>query len=153
MVDFFEKLKKGMGIKKNEEKVEENGERRKKKIIKTEPKQEKWFEPAGQLTIDVYQTEKDLVIQSAIAGIKPEDLDISIEKDILIIKGIREGQFEGEEKRDYFFQECYWGPFLREIILPVEVDSNQIEAKMKQGILTIKIPKLEKEKKRKIEVK
>lgn len=114
---------------------------------------EKWFEgPVGQLTVDVYQTESDLVIQSAIAGVKAEDLDISIEEEILTIKGIRKKPFEKEEK-NYFYQECYWGPFSREIILPVEVDPGRATAEMKEGILTIRIPKIDKEKKRKIIVR
>ena len=112
---------------------------------------EKWFEPEGELAIDVYQTETDLVIQSAIAGVRPEFLDISIERDIITIKGVREKPFE--ESGDYFTQECYWGPFSREVILPVEVDPDRAEATMREGILTIRIPKILREKKRIIKVK
>ncbi len=125
------------------------------KVEKTEKPEikEKWFEgPVGQLAVDVYQTEEELIIQSAIAGIKSEDLDISIEGDTLIIKGIREKPAE-EKEINYFYQECYWGPFAREIILPCEVDPSRIEAGMKGGILIIRIPKIEREKKRKIVVK
>jgi len=197
MVSFFEKLKKGMGIEKPAEEVEEVEEKpaRKKRVLKT-PKEspeaeraryeagklptrpaeikiekvpvekavekkpsfakatedkEKWPEPEGQLAIDVYQTETELVIQSAIAGVKPEDLDISMEKDIINIKGNRQKPFE--EEGDYFTQECYWGPFFREVILPVEVDPNQTEAIIKEGILTIRIPKLLREKRRRIKVR
>jgi len=113
---------------------------------------EKWpsfsEEAAGQLAIDVYQTEGDLVVQSAIAGVRPENLDIVLEKDILSIKGLREKPFN--EEGDYFSQECYWGPFSREIILPAEVDPNQAKAQMKEGVLTIRIPKILREKKRKV---
>lgn len=112
---------------------------------------EKWPEPEGQLAIDVYQTETELAIQSAIAGVKPENLDISLEKDVLTIRGNR--QKPSGEERDYFTQECYWGPFSREVILPVEVDPGQVEATMKEGILTIRIPKILREKLRKIKVK
>lgn len=118
---------------------------------KRAPKGEKWFETEGQLTIDIYQTENELVIRSAIAGVKPEFLDISLEKDIITIKGKRGKPFE--EKEDYFSQECYWGPFSRELILPVEVDPNLAEATMREGILTIRLPKIEREKKKKIIVK
>ena len=115
---------------------------------------EKWpsfsEEAAGQLAIDVYQTEGDLVVQSAIAGVRPENLDIVLEKDILSIKGLREKPFN--EEGDYFSQECYWGPFSREIILPAEVDPNQAKAQMKEGVLTIRIPKILREKKRKVVV-
>ncbi len=110
-----------------------------------------WPEPMGELAIDVYQTENELVIQSAIAGVKPEDLDISMERDILTIKGTRQKPFE--ESGDYFTQECYWGPFSREVILPVEVDPDRTEATMKDGILTIRIPKILREKKRQIKVR
>lgn len=106
----------------------------------------------GQLAVDVYQTETELVIQSAIAGIKPENLDISIESDSVIIRGIREHPPEKDEK-NYFYQECYWGQFSRQIILPEETDSSRAEATMKEGILTIRIPKIEKKEKKKILVK
>jgi len=137
MATFFEKFKR-------ETKIEE----------KKEEKKEKIFEKEGQLAVDVFETETDLFIQSAIAGVKVENLDISIERDRLIIKGEREKPAEEtEEKRNYLYQECYWGQFSREIILPVEVDPSRAEASMKEGILTIKIPKIEREKKRKIEIK
>ena len=106
----------------------------------------------GQLAVDVYQTDTELVIRSAIAGIKTEDLDISIESDSVIIRGIREYPPEKGEK-NYFYQECYWGPFSRQIILPEETDSGRAEASMKEGILTIRIPKIERKEKRKILVK
>lgn len=125
---------------------------KKEKQLEKEIKKEKLFTPKGQLTVDVYQTEKELVIQSAVAGIKLKDLDISIEKDKLTIEGKREKPLENEE-RNYFYQECYWGPFSREIILPAEVDPSRSQATFKEGILTIRIPKIEKEKERKIEVK
>ncbi len=92
-----------------------------------------------------------MVIQSAIAGIKPEDLDISMERDIITIKGSRQKPFE--EEGDYFTRECYWGSFSREIILPAEVDPERTEAVMKDGILTIRIPKILREKLRKIKVR
>jgi len=111
---------------------------------------EKWFEAEGELAIDVYQTENELVIQSAIAGVKPENLDILIEQDIITIKGSRE---KPEDGGAYFSQECYWGPFSRKVILPVEIDPNRIEATMKEGILTIRLPKILRERKRKIVVR
>lgn len=160
---FFEKLKKGMGVAEEIQEQEppkqakRKGER--KKVLPKELKIEKkplekgldLARPEGELTVDIYQTENDLVVQSAVAGVKPENLDISIERDILTIKGSRENPFEGGG--DYFTQECYWGPFSREIILPVEVDPNRTEAIMEEGILTIRIPKILREKKRKITVK
>jgi HSP20 family protein len=112
----------------------------------------KWFEPEGELTVDVYQTDKEIVIQSAVAGIESENLDISTENDVITIKGIRERPLE-KEKRNYFYQECYWGRFSRKIISPLEIDGSRAKALIEQGILTIRIPKIERKKKRKIVVK
>lgn len=102
----------------------------------------------GKLTIDVYQTDEELVIQSAVAGVELEDLDVSIEKDLLLIKGKR-NKPERKDK-DYFCKECYWGSFSRKIILPVKVDKERIKAKLKKGILTIRIPKQNGEEKKKV---
>jgi len=112
----------------------------------------KWIKkPEGQLTVDVYQTDSHLIIQSAIGGVKPEELDINLEDDRIIIRGDRQNPIK--ESGDYFTKECYFGPFLREIILPVEVNLHGIEADMKEGLLTIKIPKITKERIKKIVVK
>lgn len=152
------KSKKKLEEKKEIEKiVEPEPEPKTEKIEeeKIEEKKEKWSnlngEQEGQLAVDVYQTDKDLVIQSAIAGVEIGNLNISIEKDIVTIKGWRGKQ--SEETGDYFTQECHWGPFSREVILPVEVDPGRIEATMKEGILTVRIPKIIREKKVKISIK
>ncbi len=123
---------------------------------KPEEKKEDWLEGEdeyeGQLTLDVYQDEDNIVIKSTIAGVSPEDLDISINNDMLTIKGKRQKQTEVKED-DYFYQECYWGSFSRSVILPMEVETDQIDAMLKDGILTIKLPKSRKAKARKIEVR
>ncbi len=106
----------------------------------------------GQLAVDVYQTDAELIIQSTIAGVKAENLDISIEADTVLIRGNR-NELEEQGEKNYFYQECYWGPFFRQIILPEETDPSRATAEMKEGILTIRIPKIEREKKRKITVK
>jgi HSP20 family protein len=108
-------------------------------------------EAEGQLAIDVYHTDEELVIQSAIAGVKPESIDISIEGDMVTIRGSREKPQE-EGVTNYFYQECFWGPFSRQIILSVEVDPSRTQASLKDGILTIRIPRIERERKRKIVV-
>lgn len=175
-MSFLEKFKKNIGAEESEEKTTESKSKlkRKKKIKIKEPKKiepeieekkeekttealvetskEKWFEKKGELAVDVYQTDDYLVIQSAVAGVEPENLDIFIENDILVIEGNREKP-EGDENKNYYYQECYWGPFHRRIILQEEVDNSRVEATMKEGILTIKIPKIEKKKKRKVIVK
>jgi len=132
-------------------KVELSQDETPSKTKKAPEKKEIWPGQEGELAVDVYQTDSDLVIQSAISGVMSSDLDISIEGDVVTIKGRREKP--SEEKGDYFFQECYWGQFGRQIILPVEVDPNRIEADLKEGILTIKIPKIQRERKRKVLVK
>ncbi len=120
-------------------------------VVESLEVKEKWFEQEGQLAIDIYQTETDLVIQSAIAGVKPQDLDISIESDIVLIKGKRMEPPENG-KKNYFYQECYWGPFSRQIILPEEADPSRAKAELKDGLLIIRMPKIERMKKRKIEI-
>ena len=112
---------------------------------KNERTDKKWLESEGELAIDVYSTEKEIVIQSAIAGVKPEDINVSAENDIIVIKGERSDPSEDKEK-NYFFQECYWGKFSRKIIVPGEIDSSKIDAVVKSGILTIRVPLVKKEK-------
>ncbi len=114
-------------------------------------KEETWPQPEGQLAIDVYQTDSELVIQSAIAGVKPDNIDITIEDDMIIIKGKRKKLTD--EEGDYFYQECYWGSFSRQIISPVEIDPGRVDASFKEGILTIRIPKIVRNKKAKIVIK
>lgn len=106
----------------------------------------------GQLTIDVYQTDNDIVIKSTIAGVKPEDLDVSINNDMVSIRGERKNDEQISEE-NYYYQECYWGPFSRSVILPVDVLSEKAEASMKNGILTIRLPKADTTKTKKIQVR
>lgn len=119
-----------------------------------EPQEKNWepSETEGQLSIDVFQTPADIVIKSTIAGVKPDDLDIAITNDMVTIRGRRESD-DSLEKDDYFYQECYWGPFSRSIILPVDVQTEKSLATLKNGVLTIKLPKSEKIKTKKIEIK
>ena len=113
---------------------------------------EDWMESEGQLTIDVYQTPQDIIIKSAVAGVKPEDIDISITNDMVTIKGKREVE-DTIKTEDYFYQECYWGRFSRSVILPVDVDSDRVSANLKNGILTVKLPKVDNAKVKKIKIK
>lgn len=119
-----------------------------------EVENKKWFEAEGQLAVDIFQTDKDFYIQAAVAGVKPENLDISLENDMITIRGKRERlkEFDLPEK-DYFYQECYWGLFSRQIILPAPINASRIEATVKEGILTIKLPKVKKEETRKVKIK
>ena len=120
---------------------------------KTESETAEIFEDAeGQLTIDVYQTPTEIVIQSTIAGVGPENLDIAITNESVTVKGKRERPEEGKEA-DYFYQECYWGRFSRSIILPQEIDADQSTATFKNGVLTIRLPKVDKRMAKKLKVK
>jgi HSP20 family protein len=150
-MSFFKKLKNEIDFDDKNEIVEEVEKKENKKSPKkkTEKKlastqkikeeSEDWMKADGQLAIDVYQTKSSFVIQAPVAGIKPEDLGISVENDFLIIKGKREKTEEIQEK-DYFYQECYWGSFSRKVSLPEDLDSSKIKASLKKGILTVKIP-------------
>jgi len=109
-------------------------------------------EQEGQLTVDVFQDDENIVIQSTIAGVAPDDLDVSITNDMVTIRGERRQPYEIDHE-DYFYQECYWGTFSRSIILPVEIDSDRAEAKIKNGVLTIRIPKANAAMTRKLKVK
>ena len=109
-------------------------------------------ESEGQLTIDVYQTPNEIVIMSTIAGVSPEDIDITMANDMITIKGNRKKNEEVSEE-DYYYQECYWGPFSRSVILPIDIEIDQAQASMKNGILTIRLPKIEKVKTKKITIK
>jgi HSP20 family protein len=94
----------------------------------------------GQLSIDVYQTPKAIVVKSTIAGVKPEDIGISLNNDMLTIRGKRNMK-EVVRDEDYLYRECYWGSFSRSIILPVEVAAEKIEAELENGVLTVTLPK------------
>lgn len=106
----------------------------------------------GQLTVDVYQTADDIVIKTMVAGVKPEDLDIAITRDMVTLKGIREESREVNDG-DYFTKELYWGSFSRTILLPQEIDVEAAEANEKHGLLIIKLPKIDKGRQTKLKVK
>lgn len=116
---------------------------------------ENWFEeeePEGQLTVDVYQTPGEIIIQTMVAGVRPEDLGISIARDTVTIKGRRE-ENKAIPEQDYFTRELYWGAFSRTIILPQEIEPDRAEAIEKHGLLTIRLPKIDRGKQTNIKVK
>ena len=97
-------------------------------------------EDEGQLAVDVYQRGNDIVVKATVAGVRPEDLDIAVNDDMVTIRGYRYNADQITEE-NYFFKECYWGGFSRTIILPTEVRTDQIKASMKNGVLTLIFPK------------
>lgn len=120
--------------------------------------QKEWFEQQeesseeGQLAVDVYQTPEDIVIKTMVAGVRPEDLDISITRDMVTIKGTRESANEATED-NFFFKELYWGTFTRTIVLPQEIEVEGAEAVEKHGLLIIRLPKIDKGRQTKLRVK
>ena len=116
---------------------------------------EAWFDEEsedGELTIDVYQSPTEIVIKSMVAGVKPEDLDISITRDMVTIKGKRETERLVKDE-DYFHQELYWGSFSRTIMLPAEIEVEEADAVEKHGLLIIRLPKIDKNRQTRLRVK
>lgn len=107
---------------------------------------------AGQLAVDVFQTKDKVVIKAPIAGVNPADLDIAISDDVVTIKGDRKDE-SVVEKEHYYVQECFWGSFSRSVILPTSTVPEKAEATLKNGVLTIEIPKVAQEKVKKIFVR
>jgi len=108
------------------------------------------LEEEGELKVDVYEQGNNIIIKSAIAGAKPEDIDININNEILTIRGKRVMEEEVKSK-NYLHRECYWGNFSRSIILPHEIQKGRVKAIIKKGMLTIILPKANK--KQEIKVK
>lgn len=105
----------------------------------------------GQLAVDVYETREKLVVKARTAGVNKSDLDVSISDNQLTIRGtLSSGSEDGVE--NYFLQECYWGEFSRTIALPVPVKEEEIEAVLKDGVLTISFGKLQQDTIKKIQV-
>ncbi|NQU83404.1 MAG: Hsp20/alpha crystallin family protein [Parcubacteria group bacterium] len=102
---------------------------------------EEGVEEEGELNIDVYQNEKAIIIKTAIAGVNKKDLEISLNHDMLTIRGNRKPDTEIKPE-DYFYQECYWGKFSRSMILPTNVNAAKTKAELKNGVLTVTLPKL-----------
>ncbi|MDO8668497.1 MAG: Hsp20/alpha crystallin family protein [bacterium] len=145
MVNIFKKLA-GLNDKKNQfenQKEAREPEEEIEIIAAEKSKQAEWLGDdydEGQLSIDVYQTPNKLVVKSTIAGVKPENIDISINNDMLTIRGKRLCQEEISEE-NYLIKECYWGGFSRSVILPVEVEAEKVEASIDNGVLTVILPK------------
>lgn len=134
----------------------------KAKTIPTAVKIESDGEPAlldieeeieGQLTVDVYQDKDDVVVQSTVAGVNSEDdLEVNVTNESVTIRGKRE-RIDKIQEKDFFYQECYWGRFSRSIMLPVEVDPEKSVVSLKNGVLTVRMPKLSRQKAKKLKVK
>lgn len=133
-----------------------NSESEEKVIRKSDDLENDWLEDEsekdGELTVDVYQTGDMIIIKSMIAGVRPEDLDVTITRDMVTIRGKRESE-RIENDDDYFVRELYWGSFSRSIQLPQEIDVDEAEAVERHGLLILKLPKLDKKRTSKLKVK
>jgi HSP20 family molecular chaperone IbpA len=109
-------------------------------------------ESVGQLSVDVINRPDKIIIKAMVAGVKPHDLDVQISRDMITVTGTRE-EIEEIEEQDYYHRELYWGSFTRNIILPEEIDVELAEAQEKHGILEIHLPKIDKNRKTKLQVK
>lgn len=145
---FFEKLTGSMKIDEDEEEI-------KNIIVKEDKNNNAWMEQENEeaeLTVDVYQTPTEIIVQTMIAGVKPEDLELTITRDMLTIRGKREESRVIDEE-NYFTKELYWGSFSRTILLPQEVEPEETEAIEKHGLLTVRLEKIDKEKRTNVKVK
>ena len=147
---FFERLTGTVKI--NDDEIEEEDE----EMEEDEEAKEKSLaddDSDGQLAVDVHQTQSDIIIKTMVAGIRPEDLDISITRDMVTIKGSREDNTVNIDDEDYFHRELFWGSFSRVILLPQEIEIEEAEATERHGLLTIKLPKINKDRQTKLRVK
>lgn len=144
---FFERLTGSVNIDEEMEEIEIEE--------RLEKKQTNWIEEENdeaELAVDVYQTPSDIVVKTMVAGVKNEDLELTIGRDLITIRGKRE-ENQNIDDDNYFVKELYWGKFVRTILLPQEVEPEQVEATEKHGLLTIKIQKVDKDKKNTVKVK
>lgn len=115
------------------------------------PKEEQ-KEEVGELPVDVYESQNEIIIQTLIAGVLPENLSISITRDMVIIKGRRE-ENKSISKESYFIKELYWGSFARTVELPTEIEIDTSEAIERHGMLMIKLPKTDRGRKTVLKIK
>ncbi len=106
---------------------------------------------SGQLAVDVFEGNDDFIIRAAIAGVTADDIDITVNNDMVTIKGLRQVSDEPNEGA-FLYQECYWGGFSRTIILPTPVKSEAVKASLKNGILRVTLPKAEEQRQEAIPV-
>jgi len=145
---FFERLTGSI-------RAEEDYQDPKRIPVKGDKKDNNWIEEENEeaeLTIDVYQTPAEIIVQTMVAGVRPEDLELTIGRDMVTVRGKREESRKVEEE-NYFAKELYWGAFSRTVLLPQEIDPEEAEATEKHGLLTIRLPKIDKDKKTSVKVK
>jgi HSP20 family protein len=113
--------------------------------------QQENFEDEGELAVDVYETTEHIIVQAMVAGVRPDHLDVSITREMCTISGRREAPQDAAND-DYLNRELYWGSFSRSVVLPAEVEVEESQAKEDHGLLTVKMPKINKDQQTKLEV-
>jgi HSP20 family molecular chaperone IbpA len=106
----------------------------------------------GELPVDMYQTDEMIVIRALVAGVSPSELEISITRDMVTLRGVRE-EYQEAHDDGYFHRELFWGSFSRTLLLPEEIAIDEAEAQEKHGLLEIKLPKLDKHRTTQLKVK
>jgi len=106
----------------------------------------------GELPVDMYQTADMIVIRALVAGVSPNELEISITRDMVTLRGVRE-EYQEASDDGYFHRELFWGSFSRTLLLPEEVAIDEAEAQEKHGMLEIKLPKLDKHRSTQLKVR
>lgn len=158
---FFERLAGSVMVEddEQEEEMEIEVNKKNRRFVEDEdtnissyPREDIYEEEDGELSVDVYQTPNEIIIEAMLAGVKPEDLQISITRDMVTIKGRRDGNTQISDD-DYFYRELYWGSFSRSILLPHEIEIETVEAVEKHGLLIIRLPKIDKARQAKVKVK
>lgn len=159
---FFERLAGGLRFDDNEDdtpvEVEQKKEPQRDLPLKNVPNApagtapEELKEEIGELPVDVYETPSEIIIQTLIAGVLPDNLSITITRDMVTIKGKRE-ENKGIPPDQYFMKELYWGSFARAVELPAEVEIDTAEAIERHGMLMIKLPKTDRGRKTVLKIK
>jgi HSP20 family protein len=106
----------------------------------------------GELPVDMYQTDDAIVIRALVAGVSPNELEISITRDMVTVRGVRE-EYQEAHDQGYFHRELFWGSFSRTLLLPEEVAIDEAEAQEKHGLLEIRLPKLDKHRSTQLKVR
>jgi HSP20 family protein len=150
-LSFFERLTGGISLDEiNEHEEDLDLEDMAEVPVHTDGSIDSW-EEEGELSIDMYQTPTEVVVQTMTAGVRPEELDIEISRDMITIQGKRK-EARMVEDDEYVVRELYWGSFSRSVALPEEVDPDLAEASERNGLLIIRLPKIDKERKTNLKI-
>ena len=147
---FFERLTGAVKLEEEQETIAEEIVENKLRSAKPALLEEE--EEEGELTVDVIDTSSEIIIKTLVAGVKPDDLDVTITRDSVTIRG-RRTEDRTSSGDDYIHRELYWGAFSRVVALPEEIDVEESEAQEKYGLLIIRLPKVDKDRQTKLKVK